>query len=193
MHHGGWVFGYGSLMWAPEFPVAEQVIAQADGWRRSFCLRSIQHRGTAEAPGLVLGLEAQPGHLCTGLALRVEAPLWPEVHAALRARELVTEAYREALVPLELADGRRVEALTYVMRPEHWQYCGGLGIDEQARIIASAHGGRGPNAEYLFNTAAHLDELGIPDDDIAALAAQVRALTAQRGSMSASGSGNAAR
>ena len=112
MHHGGWVFGYGSLMWAPEFPVAEQVIAQADGWRRSFCLRSIQHRGTAEAPGLVLGLEAQPGHLCTGLALRVEAPLWPEVHAALRARELVTEAYREALVPLALADGRRVEALT---------------------------------------------------------------------------------
>ena len=72
MDEGHWLFGYGSLMWAPDFPVAEQVIAQADGWRRSFCLRSIRHRGTAEQPGLVLGLEAAPGHLCTGLALRVE-------------------------------------------------------------------------------------------------------------------------
>ena len=67
-----WVFGYGSLMWAPEFPVAESVIAQADGWRRSFCLRSIRHRGTEACPGLVLGLEPHPGRDCTGLALRVE-------------------------------------------------------------------------------------------------------------------------
>ena len=33
MDDGFWVFGYGSLMWAPEFPVAESVIAQADGGR----------------------------------------------------------------------------------------------------------------------------------------------------------------
>lgn len=176
MDDGFWVFGYGSLMWAPEFPVAESVIAQADGWRRSFCLRSICHRGTETCPGLVLGLEPQPRHTCTGLALRVEDALWPTVIAAIRARELVTEAYREARVPLALADGRRVQALTYVMRPEHWQYAAGLTPDEQAAIIAAACGGRGPNADYLYNTVAHLADLGIPDDDLADLAMRVRAL-----------------
>ena len=175
MDEGHWLFGYGSLMWAPEFPVAEQVIAQADGWRRSFCLRSICHRGTADRPGLVLGLEAAPGHLCTGLALRVDAALWPQTHAAVRARELVTEAYREAAVPLALADGRRVRALAYVMRPDHWQYCGGLSAEAQAAIIAAASGGRGPNADYLFNTVAHLDAMGIPDADLSDLAMRVRA------------------
>ena len=176
MDDGFWVFGYGSLMWAPEFPVAESVIAQADGWRRSFCLRSVCHRGTEGRPGLVLGLEPQPRHICTGLALRVEDALWPGVIAGIRTRELVTEAYREARVPLALADGRRVEALTYVMRPEHWQYAAGLSPDEQAAIIAAAQGGRGPNADYLYNTVAHLADLGIPDDDLADLAARVRAL-----------------
>lgn len=176
MDDGFWVFGYGSLMWAPEFPVMESVIAQADGWRRSFCLRSICHRGTEACPGLVLGLEPHPGHVCTGLALRVEDALWPGVITAIRTRELVTEAYREARVPLALADGRRVEAVAYVMRPEHWQYAAGLSPDEQAAIIAAARGGRGPNADYLYNTVAHLAELGIPDDDLSDLAARVRAL-----------------
>lgn len=176
MDKGFWVFGYGSLMWAPDFPVAERVIARSDGWRRSFCLLSVCHRGTLAQPGLVLGLERCTGASCTGLALRIEDALWPEVIAAIRTRELVTEAYREASIDLALADGRRVAAVTYVMRPEHRQYAAGLSADEQAAIIAAAHGGRGPNADYLFNTVAHLAELGIPDNDMAGLAERVRAL-----------------
>ncbi len=176
MDKGFWVFGYGSLMWAPDFPVAERVVARTEGWRRSFCLLSVCHRGTLAQPGLVLGLEHCVGAACTGLALRIEDALWPEAIAAIRTRELVTEAYREASIDLTLADGRRVAAVTYVMRPEHRQYAAGLSADEQAAIIAAAHGGRGPNADYLFNTVAHLAELGIPDDDMAGLAERVRAL-----------------
>lgn len=176
MDDGFWVFGYGSLMWAQEFPVAEQVIAQADGWRRSFCLLSVCHRGTKAVPGLVLGLEPDPGHVCTGVALRIDDALWPEVLAAIRTRELVTEAYREAAVPLALADGRRVEAVTYVMRPGHVQYAAGLAPEDQARMIAAAHGGRGPNADYLYNTVAHLTALGIPDDDLIRLETLVRGI-----------------
>ena len=89
---------------------------------------------------------------------------------------LVTDAYREAILPLALEDGRRVSALAYVMRRDHWQYAGGLPADEQARIIAQAHGGRGPNADYLFNTAAHLAQIGMPDDHLDALSDAVRAL-----------------
>jgi len=77
---------------------------------------------------------------------------------------------------LRLADGRDLAALAYVIDPDHDQYCGGLPLPEQARIIADAVGGRGPNRDYLFATADHLAELGIADADLTWLAAQVRAM-----------------
>jgi cation transport protein ChaC len=49
-------------------------------------------------------------------------------------------------------------------------------LEEQARIIARATGGRGPNDEYLHNTSAHLAELGLSDPDLEWLSARVRAL-----------------
>ena len=146
-NHDHWVFAYGSLMWNPGFDYAERCEARLIGAHRALCVYSYHYRGTPEAPGLVLGLEEWPGHVCTGLALRVEDRLWPEVSARIRAREMVTEAYRETQLPLALADGRRVEALAYVMRKDHVQYCGELAPEAQAEIIAGAAGGRGPNAD----------------------------------------------
>jgi len=90
----------------------------------------------------------------------------------------VSAAYLERMLDIELADGRVVEAVTYVIDPDHVQYCGGLDLEEQARIIAAAVGGRGPNTEYLYNTAAHLHELGIRDAELDWLAARVRHLCA---------------
>lgn len=173
-----WVFGYGSLLWNPGFEVAERVVAELHGWHRSFCMRSIHHRGTREEPGLVLALDAQQGAACRGLALRAAAGTEAETLAYLRARELISSAYLERVLEVQLEDGRRVEAITYVIDREHDQYCGGMGLDEQARIIARAVGGRGPNAEYLFNTVQHLVEIGLPDPDLHHLEARVRRLTA---------------
>ena len=67
-----WVFGYGSLVWNPGFEVAERVIARLPEYHRSFCMRSIHHRGTDDIPGLVLALDAAPGALCHGVALRAK-------------------------------------------------------------------------------------------------------------------------
>ena len=50
-------------------------------------------------------------------------------------------------------------------------------MDEQAQIIAGAVGGRGPNRDYLWSTAAHLAELGIADPDLEWLAQDVRRRT----------------
>jgi len=171
-----WVFAYGSLIWDPGFPVAEMMPARLDGYARSFCLRSIRYRGTSDAPGLVLGLDAEPGAHCLGLALRVAEPDWPEALAGLRERELSTNAYVELSLPLALQDGRRVEAVAYVIRRDHDQYAGLLELSEQARIIASARGGRGPNADYLFNTARHLEQMGIEDRAMNELARHVRGM-----------------
>lgn len=171
-----WVFGYGSLIWDPGFQPRQALRARLSGFARSFCLRSIQHRGTAERPGLVLGLDPDPTASCRGLAMQIDQAERDEVIARLRARELVTEAYREAVLPVMLEDGRRVEALTYVMRRDHAQYAGGLALEEQARVIAAAVGGRGPNADYLFNTARHLTQIGMTDPLLEDLAAEVRKL-----------------
>jgi len=95
--------------------------------------------------------------------------------ATLRERELISSAYLEDWLPLQVG-GDQVQALCYVIDPAHVQYCGGLPLDTQAGIIAQAVGGRGPNAEYLFNTAAHLAQLGIADPDLEWLCDRVRFL-----------------
>ncbi len=171
-----WVFGYASLIWDPGFPVAEQALAKLSGYARSFCMRSIHHRGTSEIPGLVLALDEMPGAACQGVAFRVEDGAEDHTLEYLRERELISSAYLEKNLPISLKDGREAEAVVYVIDTDHVQYCG-LELDEQARIIAQAVGGRGPNTEYLYNTAEHLAELGIADPDLNWLAERVRTLT----------------
>ena len=177
MQDGLWVFGYGSLIWNPGFAFAEHRIGRLDGWRRSFCMSSIHYRGTPEQPGLVLALDRAAGEACQGVAFRVAPGAEAETLAYLRERELVSSAYLEERLPVTLDDGRAVEALTYVIDPDHCQYVGGLSLDDQARVIATAHGGNGPNCDYLFSTTAHLDTLGIADADLSWLVARVRAIS----------------
>lgn len=171
-----WVFGYGSLIWHPEFPVAERHVARLDGWHRSFCMRSIHHRGSVAEPGLVLALDRAEGAHCDGVAFRVEPGAEAATLTMLRERELVSSAYLEEWVEVTLSDGRRVRALAYVIDPAHDQYCGGLSLEEQAQIILHAQGGRGANRDYLYATAEHLGALGIADADLDWLATRVRLL-----------------
>ena len=57
-----WVFGYGSLIWRPEFPFVERHPARVHGWHRALKMWSRVNRGTPECPGLVLAL--LPGGSC---------------------------------------------------------------------------------------------------------------------------------
>lgn len=170
-----WLFAYGSLLWDPGFAAAEAVRAGLRGWRRSFCMWSIHWRGTPEAPGLVLALEADAGGSCEGVALRLPPEDRDAILGAVRARELVSDAYEERRLPVVLADGREVEALAYVVRERHPQHAR-LGAEAQARIIAEARGERGLNRDYLARTAARLRELGIVDAEVEALLGRVGAL-----------------
>ncbi|TQV70061.1 gamma-glutamylcyclotransferase [Aliiroseovarius halocynthiae] len=171
-----WVFGYGSLMWNPGFDHDEALVATLPDYHRSFCMRSIHHRGTEEHPGLVLALDELDGAHCQGLAFRARRGTHDQTMADLRERELVSSAYLEKRLMIDLSDGRQVEAVTYVIDPDHVQYCQ-IELAEQAQIISAAVGGRGPNTEYLYNTSNHLTELGIEDEDLSWLSQQVRALT----------------
>ncbi len=173
-----WVFGYGSLLWNPGFPVARSERATLHGYARSFCMSSIHHRGTEEHPGLVLALDEQADANCKGLALAVEAGHEERTLHELRERELISSAYVEKMLDVHLDCGQVVNAVTYVIDADHVQYCGGLPLEDQAQIIAHAVGGRGPNTEYLYNTAEHLSEIDLRDPDLEWLAQRVRSITA---------------
>jgi len=172
-----WVFGYGSLLWNPGFTPKAKVKACLHDYHRSFCMLSIHHRGSEEDPGLVLALDTRAGGQCTGVAFQVAEEEEADVLAMLRERELVSSAYYEDTVPLITEDGGTIQALAYIISRDHVQYCQ-FDLEKQAQIIAQAVGGRGPNTEYLFNTADHLNELSIRDDDMDWLAQRVRALQA---------------
>ncbi|MEP2716008.1 gamma-glutamylcyclotransferase [Pseudophaeobacter sp.] len=173
-----WVFGYGSLLWNPGFAVARSEVATLQGYARSFCMSSIHHRGSEEAPGLVLALDEITGSRCQGLALAVQSGEEAETLDYLRERELISSAYLERDLEVQLASGEEVTAVTYVIDPHHVQYCGGMALEKQAQIIATAVGGRGPNTEYLYNTAEHLSEIGLGDPELEWLMGRVREITA---------------
>lgn len=98
-----------------------------------------------------------------GLAFRVPSDLRDEVLAYLRERELVTNAYLERDLPVRLDGGETVAAVTYVVDRAHGQYAGNLDAPAAAGIVADAVGQAGPNEEYVRNTIAHLQALGIRD------------------------------
>lgn len=167
-----WVFGYGSLMWRPGFAYEACEPALLRGYHRAFCVYSVHHRGTAQRPGLVLGLDR--GGACRGRAYRVAARNAEAIIAYLDEREQVTAVYLCRMVTLEIG-GKRVAAMTYVADRGHSQYAGKLASRRVAEIILGGRGVSGENPEYLENTVAHLDELGIADGPLHELLELVRA------------------
>jgi cation transport protein ChaC len=174
-----WVFGYGSLMWRPQFPFAERAHGTLAGFARAFCIYSVHHRGTPERRGLVLGLA--PGAGVRGVCYRVADADWSEVYAYLLEREQPTETYVEAAADVTLDDGRSVRALVFLSDPEHPQWAGRLPATVQAEMIAGAHGLSGRNIDYLRDLTVHMREVGEPDAAMEALLRRVEALESAAG------------
>jgi cation transport protein ChaC len=154
------VFGYGSLMWRPDFSFVERVEARLIGAHRALCVYSFVHRGTPERPGLVLGLDH--GGTCRGIAYRVRAGERDKTIEYLRAREQVTSVYRESVRPIWLKGfpDRRVQALVYMVDRGHVQYAGRLSLEQQLHHVRQGHGRSGANRDYVIATVGALEELG---------------------------------
>ena len=154
-----WVFAYGSLLWNPEMQVVESRHGFVEGYRRGFNLLSTVHRGTPDAPGLVLSL--RDGGCCEGVAMRIDRHSRDRDFTSLWLREMVTLFYRPEWFQVDTEQGP-VTAIAFVADPEHDQFVD-YDCATSAQMIAKAHGGRGPNIDYFNNTHDHLLELGIKD------------------------------
>lgn len=166
-----WVFGYGSLMWRPGFPYLERQLASLRGYHRSLCVFSHVHRGTPDAPGLVLGLDR--GGRCRGVAFRVGAADAPATLTYLREREQVTAVYLERHVRVLLANERLVEAVTFVADRKHPQYAGRLPTEDLLKLVRQGQGISGANPDYVRATHDHLMEIGVSDPVLAGIAARL--------------------
>lgn len=123
-HKGGpvWLFAYGSLIWRPECPAVERSRARIHGYHRGLYLWSQIHRGTPDAPGLVLGLDR--GGSCSGFAYRLPDEHLKRHLLALWQREMPDAAYQPRWLDCRLEDGRRVQALGFVLRRNFACYAG---------------------------------------------------------------------
>lgn len=156
-----WVFGYGSLIWKPEFDFDTREPARIHGYHRRLCLRSVLYRGTNESPGIVAGLDR--GGSCLGMAYRIAAADVPRVFRELWEREMFLGSYRPTWMQAQLRGGARAEALAFVVRRDAFNYCGGLSEDEVVEILLSARGVRGTSLDYLQRTVAALHDAGLRD------------------------------
>lgn len=164
--HADWVFGYGSLIWNPEFDHDRAEPGRLHGYHRAFCIGSVHYRGTPEAPGVVLGLDR--GGSCAGVAFHLRGERRRESLDRLYAREMLGGVYRPTLASVTLRDGRRVRALAFVADRASPDY---LRLDEAetVRRLRACAGSRGANRDYALETWRALRDHGIRDGRLARL------------------------
>lgn len=163
-----WVFGYGSLIWRPDFDFAERRLARVHGWHRALKMWSRINRGTPECPGLVFGM--LPGGSCQGMVFRVDKQHAREVMTTLWQREMVMAVYDPRWLRCHTNHGP-VNALAFTLSRKSPSHTGTLADHEYCRIFAQACGRFGTTRDYAQATFDELRRLGIHDRALARLLA----------------------
>jgi cation transport protein ChaC len=167
-----WIFGYGSLIWNPAVRFTEKLRGKVHGYHRRFCLWSTIGRGSPSKPGLMLGLER--GGSCNGIFYKIDRrEVRSELDIVFR-RELITAAYRPTWVTARISDKSRFKAIAFVINRNHNRYAGTLDDETVIQTIAEAKGTLGSCSDYLYETVLQLDNLGMPDRQLASIARHVR-------------------
>ena len=103
-----------------------------------------------------------PGGSCRGVAFRVAADQWQQVHQLLDEREMIYDVYIPKWMQAEI-NGQRRRVFGYIANPNNDQFAGNLSDEVTAKLIAGGQGTSGSGLEYLDNTLRHLQQLGIRD------------------------------
>lgn len=167
-----WVFGYGSLIWRPDFDYAERREAKVHGWHRALKMWSRLNRGTPECPGLVFGMLS--GGSCRGMVFRVPQAQARQVMINLWQREMALGVYDPRWLDCRTAQGT-VQALAFTLSRRSPSHAGVLPDAEYQRIFAEAAGIYGTTRDYAQATYDELLRLGIDDRALGRLLAVANA------------------
>ena len=163
-----WIFGYGSLIWRPDFAYAERRTATVHGWHRALKMWSRVNRGTPECPGLVFGMLS--GGSCRGMVFRVDHSHARQVMVNLWQREMVLGVYDPRWLNCRTPQGA-VRALAFTLSRKSPSHTGVLADEEYRRIFAQASGIYGSTRDYAEATHTELLRLGIYDRALARIVA----------------------
>ena len=155
-----WVFAYASLIWRPDFDVAEQRVAKVHGWHRALKMWSRINRGTPECPGLVFALLS--GGSCQGAVLRVPQRDGETVLHTLWDREMITGVYDPKWLRCHTSEGP-VHALAFTLSRASPNFTGELPPERYRHIFAVSRGRYGTTLDYADQTLRCLEQHGIRD------------------------------
>ena len=158
--HDLWIFGYGSLIWRPDFDFAERRAAKVHGWHRALKMWSRVNRGTFECPGLVFGM--LPGGSCRGMVFKVDKSHAHQVMVSLWRREMMMGVYDPRWLNCHTPQGP-VRALVFTLSRSSPSHTGELPAHEYRRIFATASGCFGSTRDYAQTTYDELLKHGIHD------------------------------
>ncbi len=169
-----WIFGYGSLIWRPDFPFVERRTAAIRGWSRRFWQGSTDHRGVPGDPGRVVTLIREEGAECWGRAYRIESGNGDEIFDRLAYRE--KGGYDRITLDLHFstAQAEQVSGFVYFANPENPNWLGPAPLPDIARQVRRSHGPSGANIDYVLQLAAALRGMGVEDEHVFALADLVK-------------------
>lgn len=170
-HEDLWIFGYGSLIWRPDFEFAERRAAKVHGWHRALKMWSRINRGTPERPGLVFGMLS--GGCCRGMVFRIPKQAAQHVLARLWSREMITGVYDPRWLTCHTSHGP-VVALAFTLSRKSPSHTGVLSAEEYRLIFSEAAGIYGTTHEYAHRTLEELRRHNIHDRALERLLKQMR-------------------
>ncbi len=138
-----WIFGYGSLVWRPDFPYVERRTAAIDGWSRRFWQGSTDHRGVPGDPGRVVTLVREPGARCWGRAYRIGGRDGEAILEGLAFRE--KGGYDRIVLDLHFAGAPEAPApgFVYFANPDNPNWLGPAPLADIARQVRRSRGPSG--------------------------------------------------
>lgn len=165
-----WLFGYGSIIWRPDFPYLEDRPAYVEGWERRFWQGSQDHRGVKSDPGRVATLVRSPQMRCYGHGFRISH----DVFEHLDHRE--SNGYERHNLTIYFLDQGGCVGQTYIAPTTNPAFLGDAPLDEMAAQISRCSGKSGTNVEYLLKLAEVLRKLNISDPHVFELERRVLAM-----------------
>lgn len=171
-----WLFGYGSLIWRPDFAYISRQVAWVDGWSRRFWQGSHDHRGVPEAPGRVVTLIPAADEKCGGMAYEISLEQAGEIFDQLDYRE--KNGYERHTAPLYFDELDTVNGVFYIAAENNPAFLGPASIESIAAQIKQSSGPSGSNEEYLYELASALRQYKIEDEHVFLIETELMRLSA---------------